>query len=343
MAGKFDDAAMPSARLRVGFILANHFTLTAFSAFVDTLRLAADEGDGSRPILCHWTVMSASALPLRSSCGVEVLPQSSLLDPRSFDYIVVVGGLLHKGAQVDVATQAYLLGAAAAEVNLVGICTGSFVLARAGLMSGRKCCVSWFHHRDLQEEFDDVEPVSDRIFLIDGDRITCSGGAGAADLAATLVDKHVAGAAARKSLNVLLFDRPREAGAAQPAPSSAPRGSDERVRRATLLMEQNLADPLPIAMIAERVGSSVRQLDRLFRDELAEGPGAAYRSIRLENGRWMLDQTTRSISEVAALTGFVDGAHFSREFRKLFGRSPSQWRKARAAPGEARETSICDV
>ena len=57
------------ARLRVGFILANHFTLTAFSTFVDTLRLAADEGDGSRPILCSWTVMSASGRPTRSSCA----------------------------------------------------------------------------------------------------------------------------------------------------------------------------------------------------------------------------------------------------------------------------------
>lgn len=272
--------------------------------------------------------MSASARPLRSSCGVDILPQKALLEPRGFDYIVVVGGLLHKGAQIDPATQAYLRQAAAAGVNLVGICTGSFVLARAGLMSGRRCCVSWFHHHDLQEEFDDVEPVSDRIFLIDGDRITCSGGAGAADLAAMLVDKHVAGSAARKSLNVLLFDKPRAAGAAQPAPPGVSQGSDARVRRATLLMEQNLADPLPLEAIAQRVGTSLRHLDRLFHAELGEGPAATYRAIRLESGRWMLDRTARSISEVAALTGFVDGAHFSREFRKLFGRSPSQWRNS---------------
>jgi transcriptional regulator GlxA family with amidase domain len=323
-------------RLRVGFVLANHFTLTAFSAFVDTLRLAADEGDGSRPILCRWTVMSASGQPLRASCGVEVLPQSRLLDPSGFDYIAVIGGLLHQGSQIDADTEAYLRAAAAAGVTLIGVCTGSFVLARAGLLQGRRCCVSWYHHRDLVEEFGDVEPVSDRIFLIDGNRITCSGGAGAADLAATLVDKHVAQAAARKSLNVLLFDTPRPASSTQPAPARVPQGSGEHVRRATLLMEQSLAEPLPIEAIAERVGVSVRQLDRLFRAELGEGPAATYRAMRVEYGRWMLNRTERPIAEVASLTGFVDGAHFSREFRKQFGRSPSQWRKATLSSGTER-------
>ena len=328
-------AAAPQARLRVGFLLANHFTLTAFSAFVDTLRLAADDGDGSRPILCRWSVMSSSGRPVRASCGVEILPQGELRDPRSFDYIGVVGGLLHQGSQIDAPTQHYLREAAAAGVALVGVCTGSFILARLGLMRGRRCCVSWYHHREFVEEFDDVEPVADRIFLIDGDRITCSGGAGAADLAAMLVDKHVTQSAARKSLNVLLFDDPRSASAAQPAPPNVPSGTDPRVRRASLLMEQSVADPLAIADIARRVGCSVRQLDRLFRAELGVGPSTAYRALRLEAGRWMLERTDRPVADIASLTGFVDGAHFSREFRKKLGVSPSQWRKR--APGVGRD------
>lgn len=325
--------AAPTPRLRIGFILANHFTLTAFSTFVDTLRLAADDGDRSRPILCRWTVMSASERPIRASCGVEVLPQSGFVDPRGFDYIAVIGGLLHKGSQVDAATQAYLCEAAAAGVALIGVCTGSFVLARAGLMDGRRCCVSWYHHRDFIDEFGDIDPISDRIFLIDGDRITCSGGAGAADLAAMLVDRHVAGSAARKSLNVLLFDTPRPASSTQPAPPHIPQEAGEHVKRASLLMEQSLAEPLPIETIAGRLGMSARQLERLFQAELGESPAAIYRAMRVEYGRWMLRETQRAIADVASLTGFADGAHFSRVFRRQFGLSPSQWRK-RAAPVE---------
>lgn len=322
------------ARLRVGFILANQFTLTAFSTFVDTLRLAADEGDGSRPILSSWTVMSASGRPTRSSCGVDVLPQSGLVDASNFDYVAVIGGLLHKGSQIDAATEAYLREAAAGGTTLIGVCTGSFILARAGLMHGRRCCVSWYHHSDLIEEFADVEPVSDRIFLDDRDRITCSGGAGAADLAAMLVDRHIGQSAARKSLNVLLFDSPRPANSTQPVPPYILQGAGERVRRASLLMEQSLADPLTIETIARRLDMSVRQLDRLFHAELGEGPAAIYRAMRVEYGRWMLEGTERAIAEVASRTGFADGAHFSRAFRKQFGISPSEWRKT-AASSEA--------
>ena len=80
--------------LRVGFILANSFTLSAFSLFVDALRLAGDEGDLSRPIRCQWPVMAARTDPVRSSCGLLVTPTSALLPPDELDYVVVVGGLL---------------------------------------------------------------------------------------------------------------------------------------------------------------------------------------------------------------------------------------------------------
>ena len=80
--------------LRIGFILSPKFTLLAFSAFVDTLRLAADEGDRSRPIDCSWTVLSHDMQPIQASCGVEIHPTTQLSDPLAIDFLVVVGGLL---------------------------------------------------------------------------------------------------------------------------------------------------------------------------------------------------------------------------------------------------------
>jgi len=130
MADQMSSGAGPEkARLSVGFILAQNFTLSAFSLFIDQLRLAADEGDRSRQILCHWSVMTRRQAPVRASCGVTVSGTSDLADPRGFDYIVVVGGLLHAGPQLDDATIAYLQQAAQQGVALVGLCTGSFTLA----------------------------------------------------------------------------------------------------------------------------------------------------------------------------------------------------------------------
>lgn len=315
-------------RLRVGFILANNFTLSALSLFIDTLRLAADEGDLSRRIQCDWTVMSSGTRLLRSSCGLEVRPDSGLRDPSQFDYVAVIGGVLHQGQQVDAEIEAYLRRAAAARIPLIGVCTGTFVLARAGLLTGRKCCVSWYHHQDMLREFDDVEPVSDRLFLIEGDRITSSGGAGVADLAATLVDRHVGSSAARKSLSVLLFESPRREDTPQPLPSFMPGSASPTVRRVVSLMEQNLQEALSVRELATRVGVSVRQLSRLFVTEVGEPPAAMYRRFRLAYGRWLLEQTSRSIAEIAAMAGFADGPHFGKEFRRAFGSNPSEFRRA---------------
>lgn len=318
-------------RLRVGFILANNFTLSAFSLFVDTLRLAGDEGDLSRRIQCDWKVMSSRQGTVRASCGLEVLPDAGLLDPRQFTYIAVIGGVLHQGAPVDTETQDYLRAAARAGVPLIGVCTGTFVLAHAGLLTGRRCCVSWYHYSDMIRDFDDIEPVSDRLFLIDGDRITSSGGAGVADLAATLVDRHVGASAAHKSMGILLFESPRPETAPQPLPAFVPRSAPPVVRRAISLMEQHLESPLTVSALATRVGLGERQLTRLFVGALAQPPAAVYRRIRLQYGRWLLERSSRTVADVAAAAGFADAAHFGKEFRRAFGMTPARFRASSQA------------
>lgn len=317
--------------LSVGFLLTNSFTLTAFATFIDALRLAADDGDGSRPIRCRWTIMGSRPEPARSSCGVEVLRREPLRDPRGFDYIVVVGGLLHAGPQLDEESVAYLKTAAAQGVSLVGVCTGSFVLARIGLMEKRRCCVSWFHHRDFLEEFPDLEPVADQLYVVDRDRITCSGGAGVADLAAHLIERHLGRAAAQKTLHILQIDRARPAGQSQPQP---PAGRDipcdrpnDRVRRAMLLMEQHINDPLSVEEIARRLNVSTRQFERLFGLATGMSPVTFYKALRLRYGFWLLRNTGRSVTAIAMEAGFADCAHFSRQFRALFGVPPSAARR----------------
>ncbi|WP_349369727.1 GlxA family transcriptional regulator [Salinarimonas sp.] len=324
----------PALALRVGFILAQNFTLSALSLFVDPLRLAADEGDRSRPIRCSWAIMAGSGEPTRSSCGLSVGRTAPFVDPRSFDYVVVVGGLLHAGQQIDPATETYLKTAALAGVPLIGVCTGSFVLARAGLMKGRRACVSWYHHADYEAEFDDTTPLSDQLFLVDHDRITCAGGAGVADLAAYLIEKHLGRSVAQKALHVLLLQHARAASDAQPHAFALDRIGDERVKRALRLMEQNIAEPLTIDAIAGKLALSTRQLERLFQGRLRLRPAVVYRQLRLRHARWLLENTRKPVTAIAVETGFCDAAHFSRQFKSYFNLSPSLVRAARVA-GEA--------
>ena len=105
------------ATLKVGFILARRFTLCAFANFVDVLRLSADEGDRSRPILCSWRVLSPTMEAIASSCGVAVQPEERLGDPARFDYLVVVGGLVDEIENLHPDTVGFLKSAAAAGVR----------------------------------------------------------------------------------------------------------------------------------------------------------------------------------------------------------------------------------
>lgn len=315
-----------TARLSVGFILTRRFTLCAFANFVDVLRLAADEGDRSRPIMCQWSILSDTMDPITASCGVTVQPQERLGDPKKFDYIAVIGGLTDGIDDVSPAYKQYLHRASDAGVPLIGICTGAFVLHQAGLLNGYRCCVSWFHHADFLEQFDGLDPVSDQIFIVDRNRLTCSGGVSSAHLAAYLVEKHVGSTHANKSLHIMIIDGAQQADKPQPGIPMNLKTQDPIVKRALLIMQQHIDMPPPISEIASRLGSSKRQLERHFRAALDTSPQAAFLVIRLALARHLIETSDRSISTIAVECGFCDSSHMCRLFRRQFGTTPHEMR-----------------
>ncbi|GHE22418.1 GlxA family transcriptional regulator [Halomonas urumqiensis] len=319
--------------LSVGFVLLHRFTLLPFAAFVDCLRLAADEGDRSRQLRCHWTFMTRDGQAALSSCGAAITPCEAFRDPLEFDYIVVIGGVQDQRERTDTSALGYLREAQAAQVPLVGLCTGAFALIQAGVMAGRRCCVSWYHHAELVRRFPGVEPVADRLFIDEGDLLTCAGGAASADLAAYLVERHLGKAWAMKSLHIMLLDEARPGHHPQPQPVVFGKIEDRLVRRAIALLEQHLGEAVSMEALAGRVGTSRRNLERRFRETLGVSPQKFARDLRLHYGQWLLHYTGSSVTEIAELCGFADAAHFSRHFRSAFGVSPSAMRKRAGEPG----------
>lgn len=315
-------------RLSVGFILARRFTLCAFANFVDVLRLAADEGDRSRPILCDWTVLSDTMDPVPSSSGITVQPKERLGDPRRFDYIVVVGGLMDETPDLGPAYHRFLNRAADAGIPLVGICTGAFFLHRAGLLDGYRCCVSWYHHSDFIGQFEGLDPVADQIFVVDRDRLTCSGGVSSAHLAAYLVDKHVGRSQASKSLHIMIIDDALAADKPQPGLPLNLKTQDPIVQRALLLMQQNIDTPISVQDIAQRMGNSKRQIERHFRLALNTSPQAAFLDMRLDFAKHLVEKTQKSVAQIAVDCGFCDSSHLSRMFRRKYGGTPQSFRSA---------------
>lgn len=310
----------------MGFVLQPAFTLVAFSSFVDALRLAADEGDRSRPLRCHWDVLAPDPTPIRASCGVEVTPTRRLDEAGRYDYVVVVGGLISGGRRIAPQLLEFLRASAKRRVPLVGVCTGSFVLARAGLLDGYRACVSWFHYREFTREFPSHEVTSSPLFVTDRDRITCAGGTSVTHLAAHLIERHVGKAESRKALRILIEKAPLPSVTPQPAGTES--AQNVWVRRALLLLERNVDSRLSVADMAAELRIGVRQLERVFRAELGLSPAAYARRLRLRHAHQLLVETPRPVADVAAEAGFADAAHFTRRYRAAFGITPTQARKA---------------
>lgn len=320
------DGAPNLVKLKIGFVLARSFTLSAFALFIDTLRLASDEADRSGRILADWQVLASTRNLIISSCGVRVAPTSDFVDPREYNYIVVVGGLLGTKFPIDCETIDFLKAAAVEKVPLIGICTGTFILADAGLMKYHRSCVSWLHVKEFRQRFPDHQVRSDSIFNLDRYRGSCAGGSSSADMAASIVRRHISLRAERNALEVLQIDKARCATHVQPRRPLFSDSNDPRVQTALIVMEANIENTVSINEVAKEVGLSRRQLERLFMKTMKYSPALAYRKVRLERARQLVVDTRAPLLDIAMEVGFENASHFTRAFRENFGVTPSHLR-----------------
>lgn len=318
----------------MAILLWPRFPLLSLAGLSDALRHAADIGDQSRQLRCSWTVLGVGSESVLSSCGVAVPVQTPLRAAPAFDYLVVIGGLLSEMDAADPRYADYLIATAARGVPLIGLCTGSFVLARHGLMDNSVACVHPFHVPDWKARFPRLRHVTDTDFHVDGKRLTVAGGTSVIAFAAQLIRDHCGPDRAAKVVHQMTvtpaegrsyMDRRGVLGYA---------GFDsERVRRAVMLMEDHLSAPLNMATIAGLLNCSTRQLERQFVSETGATPADYYRQMRLRYGRWMLTAGNTPLSAVAYECGFADAAHFIRHFQREFGVSPGVFRRQVGSAG----------
>ncbi|MCS4245451.1 transcriptional regulator GlxA family with amidase domain [Rhizobium sp. BIGb0125] len=318
-----------SFELRIAFILQNKFTLAAFSGFIDALRLAADDAAKSRQIRVGWEVYSLAGGAVHASCGVAIATLPIPRDGAGFDYVAVCGGNSFDDDRPTPALMSFIHSAHAQGVGLLGICTGSFALARAGLVASRRYCIHWNVLEAFKSRFPRAQISLDRIFADEGDVITCAGSTAAIDLALYLIVRHCGRERAQQVMRHMMLTSMRPASVPQAHFfQMPPDGTDSRVRKALYFMEQQLDQPPNGPAIARYCAISSRQLERLFRANLGQTIGQTFRNMRLNYGRYLLSGGSLSVMEIANITGFADTAHFSREFRRAFGDTPTNYRAA---------------
>lgn len=314
--------------LRVGIVATPNFTLMPLACFTDFLRLAGDEGDFSRRIYCDWDLLSHDLEPVRASCGFEMKPTKIYGDPTDYDFIVVHGGILHADHRTPQALYDFVIAAARRGVPLAGNCSGSFVLAEAGLLSGKRCAVHFSLAGALRQMFPDIIPISDLPVVADGNIITCPGGLASVRLAMYLVSGACGESRAHKAFHYLLGDHGFDKEGSSEELDPGLKCGDRRVAHAIGLMRQKMYELCSIAEIAADVGTSERELSRLFQKHLQVAPSQYWRQMRLKAAKWMVLNSDRSIAQIAYECGFTDCAHLVNWFKRAYHVTPAKLRRS---------------
>lgn len=313
--------------LRICLILLDKFTLAAFSGFLDALRLAADDGAKSRQIRLAWTVIGLNSATVTSSCGISVNTETDNVNIKDYDYLAICGGNSYADTHTPMKLTSIIQKAHKSSVGLLGICTGSFAIAHAGFTNGRCFCIHWNVVDYFKELYPKAKLSSDKIFIDEGDVITCAGSTAAIDLALYLISRHCGNDRAHQVMRHMMLTSMRPSTVPQAHFYEIPNSKcDPRVRKALHFMEQQLDHPVNMKAIARYCSVSLRQLERLFKKETGKTPIQSYTSMRLNYAKFLLINSTKTIMEIAHTAGFSDTAHFSREFKKVFFHPPSQFR-----------------
>ena len=325
-------SSKPALRRSIVFFLVNDFTMMAFATALEPLR-AANRMLGFEAY--RWRLASIDGKPVRASNGVECAVDTSLEDerrkmagPERPSMVIVCSGLGVEKFQNRTAF-AWLREEYNRGVAIGGLCTGAHVLAAAGLLANRRCAIHWENLPGFAETFPKANVFAD-LFEVDGNIYTCAGGTAALDMMLKLIGEDFDDNLVNKVCEQFLTDRVRSPTDRQRLPLRARLGvQNSKVLTIIELMEANLAEPLSLVEIADHVGLSRRQIERLFRGEMGRSPARYYLEIRLDRARHLLLQSALPVVEVAVACGFVSASHFSKCYRELYARSPQQERAER--------------
>lgn len=315
----------PAEPRHVAFILIHNYSLIAFASALEPLRVANQISEHK---LYSWSCHTLDGKAVSASNGLASEPDGSVSDIRNAELVVVCAGLQVEREPHPDALLSRLRYLAAHGSMIGAICTGSYVLAKAGLLDDHRCTIHWENLKGFTEEFPDIE-VTAELFEFDRGRATSAGGTAALDMMLHYVATQNGMALATSIADMMMHHQIRTSDDPQRPNLRVRLGvSHPRLVAAIALMEDNIEEPWSCGELAAAVGLSARQLERLFEKHLATTPMRYYLRLRLSQARGLLAQTTLSVLRVGLVCGFVSASHFAKCYREQYDRTPSQERAA---------------
>jgi transcriptional regulator GlxA family with amidase domain len=307
----------------LGFLLLPQFSMMAFVSAIEPLRVANRLAGRE---LYRWEIVSKDGQSVEASNGMALVAVRAPEDAPLYRMLVICAGF-DPDRHYDRRIKSWLLRLSGAGSDLGAMDTGSFILARAGLLDGYRATTHWESLDSFRETFPKVE-VENALFLTDRNRFTCAGGTAALDMMLHLISvqhgHRLATAVSEQFIHAQIRD-PLDRQRMEPRVRQGI--SHTGLARAIALMESNLEDPLNAEKLADAAGLSLRQLERLFHRHFSMAPRRYYLDLRLQRARALLQYTDMPVVEIAVASGFGSAAHFSRSYHAWTGKAPSSERR----------------
>ncbi|MFB9981386.1 GlxA family transcriptional regulator [Mesorhizobium kowhaii] len=312
------------------FYIVPEFTMLAFTSAIEALRLA-NAVMGKE--VYRWRTVTVDGNPVRSSCGLSISPDCSVVAERSSTraeraHMIVVCAGWHVERTVDRSVAGWLRQSRNFGIPVAGVCTGAYILANAGMLAGRRCTIHWENLPIFKETFPSAI-VRSGLIESDDNIHTCVGGAASFDMMLHFIEKDCGRRVALAICEQAIVDRIREPAERQRCLLRTLGSLNPLVLSAVQFMEDNIADHTDVSAVARHIKLSRRQMERLFARELATSPSRFYLELRLDHARLMLLQSGMAILDVAVASGFVSASHFAKCYRTFHGVSPQQMRARR--------------
>jgi len=299
--------------------VAGPYEVFAGAAQIQRERGARDEG---------YEVCVAGAGPvLRGSTGLRLVPDLAVEDLPPLDTLVVAGGVGAREAAGRPEVVKAVARAARRARRVTSVCTGSFVLAAAGLLDGRRATTHWAFCDEMARLFPRVQVQRDPIYVRDGSVWTSAGVTAGIDLALALVEDDLGREVAALLARYLVVFVRRAGGQSQFSTQLAAQAAERApLRELQAWIAEHPAAALDVPAMARRAGMSVRHFARVFRAEIGCAPAAYVERVRVETARRLLETSAASVERVAASAGFGNPESLRRAFARRVHLSPREYR-----------------
>ncbi|OUS33684.1 hypothetical protein A9Q94_18580 [Rhodobacterales bacterium 56_14_T64] len=309
-----------SAPRKLFFLLLPEFSLLSLCSALEPLRIANRIAERT---LFDWELCAEDQQLAQSSLGISIPVLSSLPAVTNSDTVFVCGGT-NVEKTTSKRTLNWLRKAARQGAVIGGLCTGTYILAVAGLMTGKRATIHWENQDSLAELFPDVV-LTKSAFVVDGNRMSTAGGVASIGMMLDYISTHEGPDLAHKVSEQLMYSHVRRI--QFNSTTSAPdRGgiSHPKLKRAIQAMDDNLENPLSVVELAKFANVSVRQLERIFKRFLSQPPVRYYTEMRLQRAHNMLLQTDLPVLQISLACGFKSTSVFAMRYKQRFGLSPHQ-------------------